>query len=200
MQSTSRPGSNPSSRYHEALAIQRSLNDKEGSAMSFSGLARLASSSGNLPKAIDLYRQSLEAFEAIGHRFGEAQILEEMAWTHLAGGDAVAARQFFLDSVLAYTDVGTVRRVGTSMAGLAAIEAVEGRPWRAVQIAAAAESFTEQEGITKVYAEGAPELEYVERARAQLSQDAIESATEEGRKLSTKETLALARAAQPVVD
>jgi tetratricopeptide (TPR) repeat protein len=187
-------------RYDEALTIQRRLDDKEGSGLSLGGLAQLASLNGDLPKAIDLYQQSLGAFEAIGDRAEEARILSEMAWTHLSLDDPTAARRFFLDSAQAYVDVGSVRGVGTSMIGLAAVEVVEGQPLRAVQIAAAAEIFAREEGIVNVYSEDAPGREYVERAKAELRTDDLKSATEKGRSLSVKEALALARVAEPAMD
>jgi predicted ATPase/class 3 adenylate cyclase len=188
------------SRYNEALAIQRRLDDKEGSGLSLGGLAQLASLSGELPKAIDLYQQSLAAFEAIGDRAEEARILSEMAWTYLSLDDPTAGRRFFLDSAQAYVDIGSVRGVGTSMIGLAAVEVVEGEPLRAVQIAAAAEIFAREEGIVNVYSEDAPGREYVERAKAELRTDDLESAMEKGRSLSVKEALALARVAEPAMD
>ncbi len=42
---------------------------------------------GDLEGALELYRRSLAAFEAVGDRGEEARILSEMAWTHLANGD-----------------------------------------------------------------------------------------------------------------
>ena len=144
------------SQHDEALAIQRSLDDEEGSGLSLSGLAVLASMSGDLPKAIDLYQRSLAAFESIGDRAEEARVLSEMAWTHLSADDPVAARRSYLESVGAYNDVGSDRGIGTSLIGLAAIEAVEGRAREAVTIAAAAEVFTNEEGVVNVYSEGVP--------------------------------------------
>jgi predicted ATPase len=188
------------SRYDEALAIQRSLDDEEGSGLSLSGLAQLASMSGDLPSAIDLYRQSLDAFEAIGDRAEEARILSEVAWTHLSADDPVAARRSFLDSVQAYDDVGSIRGIGTSMIGLAAVEVVEGRPTHAVRIAAAAEIFTQEEGIVNVYSEDAPGLAYVEQAKAELKANEIETVTKEGRSLSVKQALDLARAGEPALE
>ncbi|MDP9235564.1 MAG: tetratricopeptide repeat protein [Actinomycetota bacterium] len=188
------------SRYDEALAIQRSLDDKEGSGLSLGGLAQLASLSGDLKKAIGLYQESLVAFEAIGDRAEEARILSEMAWTHLSLDDPTAARRFFLDSAQAYVDVGSVRGVGTSMIGLAAVEVVEGQPLLAVQIAAAAEVFTKEEGIVNVYSEDTPGREYVERAQAELPASDFRNATEKGRTMSVKEAFALARVAEPAMD
>jgi predicted ATPase/class 3 adenylate cyclase len=187
------------SRYEEALSIQRSIDDQEGSGLSLSCLAQLATMGGDLSNAIDLYRRSLAAFEAIGDRAEEARVLAETAWTHLSAEDPVAARRSFLDSVQAYSDVGSVRGIGTSMIGLAAVEAVEGRPRQAVQIAAAAEIFASEEGIVNVYSEGNPGHGYVERARAGLGAEQIAGAIEAGRSLSLKEALELARAAEPAV-
>jgi predicted ATPase/class 3 adenylate cyclase len=188
------------SRYDEALAIQRSLDDREGSGLSLGGLAGLASMSGDLAKSIDLYRQSLAAFEAIGDRAEEARILAEMAWAHLSADDPVAARRSFLDSVQAYDDVGSVRGIGTSMIGLAAVDTVEGRPRQALQIAAAAEIFTQEEGIVNVYSEDDPGRGYVERAKAGLGLDEIDRAAQKGRSMSVKEALEWARAVPPPME
>ena len=135
--------------------------------------------------------------EAIGDRAGEARILNEMAWTHLGLDDSTAARRFFFESASAYLDIGSVRGVGTSMIGLAAVETAEGQALRAVQIAAAAEVFALEEGIMNVYSDDDPGREYVERAKAELRADDLETATGIGRSLSVKEALDLARVAQP---
>ena len=185
------------SRYTEALAIQRQFDDKEGSGVSLGGLAQLAALSGDHGKAIKLYQESLAAFEAIGDRAEEARILNEMAWTHLALDDQTAARRFFFESAAAYLDIGSVRGVGTSMIGLAAVETAEGRALRAVQIAAAAEVFALEEGIMNVYSDEDPGREYVERAKAGLAANDLESATGIGRTLSVKEALDLARVVVP---
>ena len=123
-----------------------------------------------------------------------------MAWAHLSADDPVAARGSFLDSVQAYDDVGSVRGIGTSMIGLAAVEAAEGRPTQAVQIAAAAEIFTREEGILNVYSEEVAGHGYVERAKAELGAEEIDRAAEEGRSLSVTEALELARTIEPAVE
>jgi tetratricopeptide (TPR) repeat protein len=186
-------------RYSEALEIQQRVGDEEGAGLSLGGLARLASGRGDLPGALDLYRQSLAAYEAIGDRAEEARILSEMAWTQLRHQDPALARRTFLDSVRAYTDVASVRGVGLSLIGLAATEAVEGRPETAVQIAAAAEVYAHQEGIVNVYSDETPGREFVDQARASLSADVMASATEVGSKLTIGEALDLARLPQTTV-
>ena len=99
----------------------------------------------------------------------------------------------FFDSVQAYTDVASVRGVGLSLIGLAAAEAVESRPETAVQIAAAAEVYAQQEGIVNVYSDETPGREFVDQARAALSADDVARATDAGRRLTIKEALDLAR-------
>ena len=183
-------------RYSQALEIQQRIGDEEGAGLSLGGLAGLASGRGDLAGALDLYRRSLAAYEAIGDRAEEARILSEMAWTHLRHEDPALARQTFLDSVQAYTDVASVRGVGLSLIGLAATEAVEHRPERAVQIAAAAEVYAHQEGIVNVYSDEKPGREFIDQARAALSARDVAHATEVGRRLTIKEALDLARIPQ----
>ena len=98
-----------------------------------------------------------------------------------------------LDSVQAYTDVASVRGVGLSLIGLAATEAVENRPERAVQIAAAAEVYAHQEGIVNVYSNENPGREFEDGARALLSQEQLALAPEVGRRPTIKEAPDYAR-------
>jgi tetratricopeptide (TPR) repeat protein len=176
-----------------ALEIQLRIGDWEGGGMSLGGLAALAAQRGDVTEALDLYRQSLTAFETCGDRGEEARILSEMAWTHLAAGDTALARRSFLDAVQAHTDIASVRGVGLALVGLAAAEAVEGRPDRAAILAAAAEVFAQDEGIVVVYSDETPGLELVDEARAALSAEELSKATEAGRRLTIDEALALAR-------
>jgi len=183
-------------RYSHGLRIQQVIGDQEGAGLSLGGLAGLAAGRGDLAGALDLYEQSLAAYEAIGDRAEEARIHAEMAWTHVRAGAAGAARQRFLDSVGAYTDVASVRGVGLSLIGLAATESIEDRAERAVQIAAAAEVYADQEGIVNVYSDQTPGREFVDRARESLSEEDATRATEMGRRLTIKQVLDLVRAAE----
>src|SRR3954462_1647330 len=159
--------------------------------MSLGGLAALAVRRGEIALALDLYAQSLAAFATIGDRAEEARILAEVAWTHLAHGDAAAARAHFLESVDAYTELASVRGVGLSLIGIAATEFVEGRPAIAVEIASAAEGYAAAEGIVNVYSEEDPGEGYVERARASLSAQDVALATEQGRRLTVAQAIKL---------
>jgi Tetratricopeptide repeat len=164
--------------------------------MSFGGLAQLACARGDTAEALDLYRQSLDAFEAVGDRGEEARILSEMAWTYLANDNPVLARRTFFESVQAHTDVASVRGVGLSLIGLAATEAVEHRPETALQIAAVAEVYAQHEGIVVLYSDDTPGRAYIDRAEAVLSTDDAARAREVGRRLTIEEALDLARTPQ----
>ena len=177
----------------EALSIQESRGDYEGAGISLGGLALLASMSGERARALEWYDRSRAAFEAVGDRAEEARVLGEMAWSHLANQDSKTAREVFLESAKAYEDVGSTPGVGTSMIGLAAVEAAEGRPLRAVTIASAAQHFSEEEGIVNVYSEDSPGRPYLEKANAQLSTEAIAEAEAEGLTLSVKQAVAMVR-------
>jgi predicted ATPase/class 3 adenylate cyclase len=183
------------SSYHHALEIQQRLGDQEGAGLTLGFLAQLTAGGGDLTSALDLYGRSLAAFQAVGDRAEEARILDETAWTLLGNDDPGAARRHFLASAQAYTDIASVRGVGLSLIGLAAVEAVEERPGRAVQIAAAAEVYADQEGIVNVYGDGSPGRAYVDGARAALAGDDVARATEIGRGLTITQALDLARAA-----
>jgi hypothetical protein len=188
------PGDSDAARakHSHALGIQRRLGDEEGAGMSLAGLAQLSAARGDTAEALGLYRQSLAAFEAVGDRGEEARILSEMAWTHLANHDPGPARRTFFESVQAHTDVASVRGIGLSLIGLAATEAAEHRPETAVQIAAAAEVYAQQEGIV-LYSDDTPGRELVDQACAALSREQVARATELGRSLTIKDALALVR-------
>jgi predicted ATPase/class 3 adenylate cyclase len=179
--------------YREALQIQEDLGDLEGAGLTLGFFAALCASRGERPRALEMYRRALTGYETIGDRAEEARMHDEMAWTHLLNDDIAEARHHFLASVRAYTDVASVRGVGLAMIGLAAAEAVENRPERAVQLAAAAEVFARQEGIVNVYSDANPGLDFVEQARASLSDADVARATDIGRRLTIKQALDLAR-------
>ena len=79
------------------------------------------------------------------------------------------------------------------MIGLAAVEAVEKKAQTALQIAAAAEIYAQQEGIVNVYSGETSGREFIDQARAMLTDEDIARATEIGRRLTIKEALDLAR-------
>jgi len=176
-------------RLEEALAIQQQRGDHEGSGISLAGLAMLANGRGDTETALDLYARSLAAYEMVGDRAEEARVLDEQAWTYMAHGDSEGARTTFFESARAYEDVGSVRGIGISLTGLAAVKALDGRHRDAMTIAFAAERFAEQEGVVNVYSEDNPGRVYLDKSTAELSPSDIDRAKADGRSLTVKEAL-----------
>jgi len=152
----------------------------------------LSSIQGQYDHSIELYRPALESFVTIGDRAEEARILEEMAWVFLKIENVNEARKHFLESIRAYEDVGSVRGIGLALFGIAGVESVEHHAARAIEIATAAELFTQQEGIVNNYGEGFQGKIYIDAARKELSPIELSKAIERGKKLSLKDTLQLA--------
>ena len=160
-------------RYSEALEIQQRIGDEEGAGLSLGGLAAAGSRSrrpGGRPRALPAVARRVRSDRRPGG--GGADPLRDGLDAPPAPRPCARAPDF-LDSVQAYTDVASVRGVGLSLIGLAATEAVEERPETAVQIAAAAEVYAQQEGIVNVYSDETPGREFVDQARAALSADDV---------------------------
>ena len=179
--------------YLEAMRIQEGLGDHEGGGMSLSFLAALRAASGDRPGALGLYRRALAGYEIIGDRGEEARMHDEMAWTYLLNDDIGEAREHFVASVRAYTDLASVRGVALCLIGLAATVAAEGRHQVALQIIAAAEVHASGEGIAFTYSDHPPSLEFVERERGVLPAEDVARATEAGRALTLTQALDVAR-------
>jgi len=181
------------SRFSEALTVQRPLGDFEGSGLSLAGLALIANDRGELARSIDLYCEAQGAFAQIGVRAEEARVLSEMARPYIGANDFTSARRSLLASIDAYSDIGSTRGIGTSLIGLAALEALEHRDARAVSMATTAEILARDEGIVNVYSQDVLGHDEVERARGTLSPAALEEAAARGSRLTLAEALVLAR-------
>ncbi len=149
----------------------------------------LANGHGRTDTALDLYARSLAAYALVGDRAEEARVLDEMAWTYLAHGNPKAARSTVFESARAYEDIGSVRGVGISLVGLAAVKTVEDQHREAMMIAFAAERFSEEEGVVNVYSEENPGRTYLDRSTDALSSSGLERARTDGHRLTLKEAL-----------
>lgn len=178
--------------FDKALLIQERIPDLEGGGLSKGGLALLSSILGKYDESIELYKASLKSFTTIGDRAEEARILEEMAWVFLKIKNVKEARKYFLNSIHAYEDVGSVRGIGLALLGIAGVESVEQHPSKAIEIATAAQLFTQQEGVVNNYGEGFQGKVYLDDAKDKLSKEEFEKAIESGKKLSLKDTLQFA--------
>ncbi len=183
--------------FTEALSIQERIGDYEGAGISQGGLALIAGLSGDLERSLGLYEKSLAAYETIGDRAEEARILGEMAWIYLKQGNIATARTRFLDAVVAYQDLASVRGIGLALIGLASVDVADEHFMRALEISAAAELFIGEEGIVNAYLEAPDGREYLEGAKAALSPDEVEQALANGGRLSVGDAIRFARTILP---
>jgi len=131
----------------QARRIQDRIGDREVGGMALSFLAQMSMSEGDHEKALAQYRESLTALEAVGDRPEIARVHCEMGWTALAGGHPRAAKRSFVMAVRTNEEVGSPPGTGLALLGLAAVEAAQGRPEQAVEIAAAAEALSTRAGV-----------------------------------------------------
>jgi tetratricopeptide (TPR) repeat protein len=134
-------------RVEQARRIQERIADCEGGGVALSFLAQFTFAKGDHARALGIYREALAALEAVGDRPEVARVHGEMGWTALAAADTRAAKRSFRLGVLTNEEVGSPRGTGLALLGLAAVEAAEGRPERAVAIAAAADALSERAGV-----------------------------------------------------
>jgi len=131
----------------EARRIQERLNDREGGGLALSFLAQMSFAKGDHARALVLYGEALESLATIGDQPEVARVHCEMGWAALAAGNAPVAQRSFCLGVQANEGVGSPKGTGLALLGLAAVEAAEGRPERAVAIAAAAHALSVRAGI-----------------------------------------------------
>ncbi|MEZ4896597.1 MAG: helix-turn-helix domain-containing protein [Saprospiraceae bacterium] len=179
--------------YAESLKIFSELNEYEGIGIAQSGLCTLEFLAGNYHHALELYAETLLAFETIGDRPEQARVLSEIAWTHLANQDTRKALQFALASIDAHQEIGSNRGIGLSMNALAAIMAVNGQAVRALEIAAAAQHFADQKGVAIELGVNNHGEIYLENAKKKLSQSEIEHAKQTGLNYTLKDILEMVK-------
>jgi non-specific serine/threonine protein kinase len=130
-----------------ARLIHVRMGDHEGRGVTLSLLANMTFAKGDHARALALYHEALASLEAVGDHPEIARVHCEMGWTALASADARAAQGAFVRAVHEYEVVGSPRGTGLALLGLAAVEAAEGRPERAVTIAAAARALSDRAGV-----------------------------------------------------
>jgi tetratricopeptide (TPR) repeat protein len=177
-------------RLESSLEICEKSGEREGQGVALSGLAQLAMGEGDLEAAMDLYERAKDTFGQIGDRPEQARVQDEMAWCTLAAGHLERARGLFLGSMRAHDSVGSTRGMGLALIGLASVEVASGRPERGAVIAAAAEVFSEQEGVVVTYPWVTDAQRDVSAALEALDPTEREARTKQGRALSVQEAVA----------
>jgi tetratricopeptide (TPR) repeat protein len=166
------------------------IGDIEARGVALSGLALLANIEGDPDEAIRLYEEARTAFAAIGDRPEVARVLDEMAWCILGSGATERARSLFLASLREHDSIGSPRGVGLALMGLAAAEVAEDRLEEGLVVSAAADAFSEKEGVVVSYPWVFAARERLEEAISGLPADLVARLTERGRGLSAQQAIA----------
>jgi len=174
-----------------AHVIQERLQDCEGGGVALSFLAQMTFAKEDADGALEYYRQALQAFETVGDRPEVARVLCEMGWALLAGSDARAATRSFRKAVLAYEEIGSPRGTGLALLGLAAVEAAEGRPGRAVTIAAAADALSKRAGVVVDHPMDPGLTERIEALKATIPKGELDGLVESATELTPAAILAM---------
>jgi predicted ATPase len=174
-----------------AHAIHARLNDNEGGGVALSFLAQMTFAKGEPARALELYRAALAALETVGDHPEIARVHCEMGWTALTAADARAARRSFRRAVRAYEEVGSPRGTGLALLGLAAVEAAEGRPERAVAIAAAADALSKRAGVVVEHPMDPGVVGRIEALKASIPKAALDGLVENAAALSPAAVLAM---------
>jgi predicted ATPase len=175
----------------EARQIHARMDDHEGRGVANSLLAQMTFTKGDHARALSLYHDALASLEAVGDHPEIARVHCEMGWTALASADARAAQAAFVRAVHEYEFVGSPRGTGLALLGLAAVEAAEGRPERAVAIAAAARSLSERAGVVIAHPMDPGLVGRIEALKASIPQGTLDGLVASASTLSPAAVLAM---------
>lgn len=183
--------------FHRALELLPDGVEFEGRGVTLSGLAMLTLMEGDPQEALRLYEEARVAFVRVGDRPEVARVLDEAAWCALGAGSVEQARAHFLESLREHDAIASSRGVGLALMGLAAVEVAEGRVERGLVVSAAADAFSEKEGVVVAYPWVFSAKERLEEAIAAMPEDDVRRLTERGRGMSDQEAIAFVLERQP---
>ncbi len=177
-----------------ARRVQVRLGDHEGGGMALSFLAQMAFASGDVPRALELYRECVLSFETVGDKPELARVQGELGYVALAAGDLAEARRCFLRSLRTSDEIGSPRAIGQALYGLSATAAAAGQNDRAVALSAAAQVMSERVGVLIEHPMAPGLSERIDALKASIPREALEGLVEQGRAMTPAAVLAMAAA------
>ena len=179
-------------RFEECLAIGRELGDQFGIAKSLSCLGSVASERGDFALARTLNEESLAISRELGNQPAVADTLRSLGNVTYEQGEYPTSRVRFEESLAIWRKLDNKWGIWQSLAGLAALDSVEGSVLRAARIWGAAERLWEEIGSPgpPTPSDGPRYDGRVSAARAAMGDDAtFDRAWREGRELAIESAL-----------
>lgn len=165
--------------------------DFEGGGLALSFMASMTFAQGDLPAALEQYRDAEAAFATVGDKPEVARVQCEMGYAALAGSSLQEAVTMFRRAVRTYDEVGSPRGTGQALMGLAAAEAAAGETERAVAIAAAAEMLSRRAGVVVEHPLAPGVAERIDALRASIPKEQLDVLVASGSAMTPADVLAI---------
>jgi predicted ATPase/serine/threonine protein kinase len=176
----------------EGLKISRELNDQTGIAYSLNILGDWARTEEDYAAALPLFEESLAIFKQLGLSQAVTETANNLAAAAYGSGNFAVARAHFAEALTMAQKLRDKISVSSSLDGFAALAAEAGDIERAASLAGAAERLRESIGYENEPAERRFREAYLEKTRADVSEDAFAAAYEKGRLMQPEEVVSLA--------
>ena len=184
-----------------SLALYREFDELRGSADAMDATLNLAWAMvllGNLERAEAFFIEGLEQSRVVGAKRTAAYAMSGLAWVKLKRHDAAGAAALACTAITAAGEAGRSRAPWVAVTIAALVSAHRDDLQHAVRLLAAVEAWSDWTGdvfVSRVLlreVETYPEL--TARARQQLGESVYEAAVTEGRAMSAREAVDMARA------
>jgi predicted ATPase/class 3 adenylate cyclase len=172
------------SLYEQSADLYRAAGDRRGEAAAVLGLGMSYSMTDQNERALEVLDEAVRIAEAAGDRYRSASARGVVARIHLAEGDLAGAAASAREALDLFAGAGDLSGTAMEVWDLAEIATREGRPRRALVLAAASLAIRDR------LAGGAPtelsqSVDVVAEAGPQLAPDERDSALADGRRLGT---------------
>jgi predicted ATPase len=175
----------------QSLALFQSLEDRQQISGALNGLGLTALMMGNYGEAAARFTEALELRQAIGDRRGCLAMLMNLGNVAVLQDDSARGRLYYLE-ILAGGRALNTEGICCCLEGLACAAALDGQAERAAQLLGAAEVLHDSIGMV-IDPDGQLVVDHtLERARAQLSEQAFLTAWGAGRAMALEQAIAYA--------
>jgi predicted ATPase/class 3 adenylate cyclase/Tfp pilus assembly protein PilF len=169
------------SLHEESLAIHRRLGDKAKIASVLTNVGHTCLGQGDLDAAEAAFTESLQVAKQLGGRRWLSLALHNLGLTALKRGDHKLAREHLLHALRDRAELGDKVDIAYSLEGLAALDAAEGNPARAVRMFGSAEALRAAIGVPRERADEERHQQLVYSVRTQLTAENFEKEWAAGR-------------------